>query len=1077
MVIKRKKSCFELNKIKYIIGLCLVLFFYLDSYAQFYNGSQLYFGKGRVQTEQKVWSYYRTPVADIYFYPQGKHLAQYAAKEIQTIIPKLEKTLRYTLTNKIQLIIYTRHSDYMQSNVGLEVENFYNTGGVTPIYGHKVFLYFDGNMRVFHENLESGLASLMLNRIIRGQSVLSGLSSSDLAAIPYWFTDGLSAYFSKEWTTEIDNQVREGILSGKYKKIHNLPIKEQAIAGYSLWHYIANTYGEDMVINFLYYIRAVRNYEKTTRIILGISFKQLAEDWMKYYTKRYLTHPEDDLLAHSVLKKYKKNTVYLYPKQSPNEEYIAYISNQEGKVGVHLQHTETKKSKRIYRYHYRIEDNPDYSFPIISWHPNSKLLYMMIEDESKVYIQPYNIESKKWEKRQVVFVHKITDFSFSSDGRYIVMSAIKDGQSDIYVYTMASRSLVAITDDKADDYSPQFISNNKYIIFSSNRENDTISNNYEQEYRVKTKYDLFAYDVETKSKVLHRLTHTPNAEEKYAFDLGNDYLTFISDRNGIYNRYIGKFDKEITHIDTAIHYSRVFRDFPITDRVNSILYQHVNTNNLISTDLSLHKDKFLITKEQLPSVEFFSKKPLMSTISLLHKLAKQQVVDSLKSIPLDSTITRKRLQFVKLIEVNDSIYAKHKKYDIYADTANNLSRKSMLIPRVYHTQFSLNSVVLQADFSYLNATYQQFVPSSNPIYLNPGLNLFMMVEAKDLLEDYRLVGGVRFSVDLNKEFVFSYEDYSKRLEKQISVYFQSINNVNHHGYYQSQQSTSLFYILKYPFDRVNSINFTNMVRYNKYALKATDDISLHQKDVNSFWIGTKAEYVIDYTYPMTINLMKGMRGKVFVEFMCTPDKSFQNIYVVGLDLRHYTKIHRTLVWANRFATSTSYGKNRLIYYMGGLDNWWFATFNSDIYVDTTINYTYQTLATNMRGFDQNIRNGTSFFVLNSELRFAVVQCIMDRPMKNDFLNSLQLVVFGDIGTAWTGLTPYSEGNSLYKQIITSGPSIKITLNKQTEPIVAGFGTGIRFLLLGYFIRLDYAWGIENYKINKGKFYISLNLDF
>ena len=89
---------------------------------------------------------------------------------------------------------------------------------------------------------------------------------------------------------------------------------------------------------------------------------------------------------------------------------------------------------------------------------------------------------------------------------------------------------------------------------------------------------------------------------------------------------------------------------------------------------------------------------------------------------------------------------------------------------------------------------------------------------------------------------------------------------------------------------------------------------------------------------------------------------------------------------------------------------------------------------------------------------------------------MQLVAFADVGTAWTGLTPYSPENSLFKQIIISGP-IKITLDKQTEPIVAGFGAGIRFLLLGYFLRLDYAWGVENYKVNDGLFYISLNLDF
>jgi hypothetical protein len=116
-----------------------------------------------------------------------------------------------------------------------------------------------------------------------------------------------------------------------------------------------------------------------------------------------------------------------------------------------------------------------------------------------------------------------------------------------------------------------------------------------------------------------------------------------------------------------------------------------------------------------------------------------------------------------------------------------------------------------------------------------------MIEAKDLMEDHRLIGGVRLSVDLNKEFIFSYEDFSQRLEKQVAIYYQSIKNMNYSGYYESQQNTSLFYILKYPFDRVNSLHFTTSLRHNRYALKATDDISLYQPNINSFWVGVKTE--------------------------------------------------------------------------------------------------------------------------------------------------------------------------------------------------------------------------------------------
>ncbi len=106
--------------------------------------------------------------------------------------------------------------------------------------------------------------------------------------------------------------------------------------------------------------------------------------------------------------------------------------------------------------------------------------------------------------------------------------------------------------------------------------------------------------------------------------------------------------------------------------------------------------------------------------------------------------------------------------------------------------------------------------------------------------------------------------------------------------------------------------------------------------------------------------------------------------------------------------------------MGGVDNWLFPKFNDDTPIDFTQNYRYQTLATNMRGFNQNIRNGNSFFIFNTELRFPVFKYFFNRPIKSDFLNNFQIVAFGDVGTAWTGLNPYSKDNSLFTRTIEDG---------------------------------------------------------
>jgi outer membrane protein assembly factor BamA len=130
----------------------------------------------------------------------------------------------------------------------------------------------------------------------------------------------------------------------------------------------------------------------------------------------------------------------------------------------------------------------------------------------------------------------------------------------------------------------------------------------------------------------------------------------------------------------------------------------------------------------------------------------------------------------------------------------------------------------------------------------------------------------------------------------------------------------------------------------------------------------------------------------------------------------------------------------------------------------------------MRGFSQNIRNGNNFALINSEIRWPVIKYLANYPLSNSFLENFQIVGFFDIGTAWSGKTPWSGENAYDYTEITRG-TIKVTLDSDRDPIVAGYGFGLRSQLLGYFVRLDWAWGIENNQIRPRVFYFSLSLDF
>jgi len=286
----------------------------------------------------------------------------------------------------------------------------------------------------------------------------------------------------------------------------------------------------------------------------------------------------------------------------------------------------------------------------------------------------------------------------------------------------------------------------------------------------------------------------------------------------------------------------------------------------------------------------------------------------------------------------------------------------------------------------------------------------------------------------------------------------------------------IYYILKYPFSEVLALKGSALIRYDKAVNLSTDPYNLLQPNVIKTWGGLKAELIYDNTRSLGLNLYSGVRYKLFGEYYQLLGGEDKKLAVVGLDFRHYLRIHRTFIWANRFAASTSFGNSKLIYYMGGVDNWLNPKFNQENSVASGNDYSYQALATNMRGFKQNIRNGNSFAVINSELRFPVFHYLFNRPIKSDFINNFQIVGFADAGAAWTGSNPFSEANTHFLQTIDQKP-LYITVMVQKNPIVAGYGGGLRSRLFGYFMRADWAWGVEDGQIQPYVFYFSLSLDF
>lgn len=1109
-------------------------------HAQFYNGSQQDFGKNRVQHREFIWSSYKLNRFDIYFYAGGMETAIYMANITDELIEETEDYFDYILEGKVQLILYNKLGDLKQSNIGFTSTEEYNVGGVTRIVGSKVFIYFDGDHNHLEQQIKAGIADVLISQMMYGGSWKDRVKNSTLLTLPEWYIEGLISFYSTGWNEDIQNKVKDGILSGRFEKFNRLSGRDAKHAGHSIWNFIVERYGESLIPSIIYMTKVSRNIESGMLFVLGSSLKNLTRDWLDYYEDIYHGHENLSAPIHSkpLLKRSKTGRVYSQLKLSPDGKYAAFATNEFGRYKVWVYDFEKNRAKPIMRFGYKIDRMTDYSYPLLAWNPKSELLSIITEKKDKLLLTYYFTKNKKKNTRPLHKFQKILDFSYSDDGKKFIMSAVNNGQSDIYVYHISKNTHEQITADIYDDFQPRFINNSADIIFSSNRTIDTLyfSNMSEKVHFPITlgkNRDLFLYDYTNKSNILKRVTKTPSLDEAQPIQYEDNHISYLVDESGIRNRYLVEFDSVISHIDTIAHYRFVSSTTQITNYKRSIIEHdadlqskkkaeiiYINGKHLLFVgSLSLEESKARGAELENNSVS--SPNKIHSNSSNLNvevsddsqlkrdsELRKQKQIDEyFKDEDAEDKIDIDNYMFEvekEKAEIDSGHEQELNQNDSSSTENDEVARGSPIIPdslmtddfqpkkdklvRVitqllkptrqwnYNTAFSTDYFISQLDNRYLNSTYQKFT-GGGAIYTNPGLNLFFKIGVSDLLDDFRIAGGARLSSNFsNNEYFLSFENLKNRFDKQVVLHRQSFLTFKTDGTGVKIHTYDARYTTTYPFNEVMSLKGSAILRNDRNVILSTDRITVQEPNTYDTWGGLKAEFIFDNTISRGLNLYNGTRYKLFFEWYKQVDKAETDLYVLGLDFRHYQKIHRDLIWANRFAISSSFGDNKLIYYLGGVDGWLKPQFNNDVAISQDEDYAYQTLATNMRGFWQNIRNGNSFAVINSELRFPVFKFFMNRPMKSDFLRNFQVLAFGDIGTAWTGKTPYSSDNSFNTDNIENGP-ITVRLTHEREPIVAGYGIGLRTRLWGYFIRIDYAKGIQDSISQKGLFYWSLSLDF
>jgi hypothetical protein len=1085
----------------------LILLFMLFSFplfAQFYNGSNMTFGKNRVQYKEFLWTYYKFPDFDIYFYRNGRPLANFVSEYASEQIPKIENKMGVDMDRKIKFIVFNTLNDMKQTNIGLIHDgNSVEEGGLNTVLQYKALLYFDGDYPNFETEIRKGIAGILYNQMAAGtQSMMRQmLTTSSKVEVPQWFEKGYISYISEDWNVDFDNRMRDGILSGRFKRLDELENKDAVCVGHSFWRFIAIKYGKNTVNNIIRMTAIASSMDKGFRNVIGLKYKQVRKEWQQFYEKEYKSYAGRGNLPPNPLPiKSKSGVRLLQPVPGPTGTNLAYVSNLSGKYKIMLYDFHTKKSRKIFKKGQVIETPVDYRYPILAWHPSGQVLAFVIEVKGLPWLYFYNIRKKRITKLLLTNVQKVLSMSYSEDGRFIVMSAIQNGNSDIFIFNVAARSFEKLTNDMASDLHPVFVNHDRQILFSSNRINDTLDiTTKEGDIPFSQHFDLFLYDYRHNNPVLKRLTHTPSWDETQPEAYGPKAFRYLSDANGIFNARLGEVDSTVSSVDTAIHYRYFIHTKPVSNYSRNIIEQHVSTNAGKMAELIFDNNHWKIFVQNTIG---FGETPQVNPVTTPFMAAKLKAIEKAPALPSENiavainkqprqaepTWHRKYFHMLYLNKDDKEIIAggssKHKLGlygGIYGEAPGIGGYRDenghFIFPkrRNYYTEYALNGMVTQFNYNYLTTYYQPYtggIPANNT-----PINMGYKLGISDLMEDHRIIGGVLINSNfIDNEYTFSYANYKKRLNREILFHRNTLTQSGNY-FLGKIHSHELFYIMTWPFNENLSIRGIAHYRNDMFVLTATDPISLNTPTRFDNWIGFTTSLVYDGTKRLGLNLYTGSRWKVFVQYNQLINKENHNLFVVGFDYRYYYRIYRKFIVAARLAGSSSGGTDRLIYFMGGVDNWLNPKYNTTTPVDPNQHYAYQALAVNMRGFPKNIRNGNSFLLLNTELRMPVFQMFSETPISSKLLRNFQVVTFADVGTAWTGLTPYSEGNSLFTNTINSGP-IHAVVQTQRDPIVEGFGFGFRINLFGYFLRTDIAWGVQDGVVTpKPLWYWSFNLDF
>src|SRR4029079_10798479 len=159
-------------------------------------------------------------------------------------------------------------------------------------------------------------------------------------------------------------------------------------------------------------------------------------------------------------------------------------------------------------------------------------------------------------ERELPMFDQVQDMKYMLDANTLLLSAVKSGQTDIFVYKLDKESVEQVTNDVYDDLDASFVAfpNKTGILFASNRPNPAAKTG-DTVLPSDNRYNIFLITNFGDKPELNQITQLSNLKfgnARFPMQYNTNHFTFVSDQNGIGNRYAGFFTTSKAGLDTLV---------------------------------------------------------------------------------------------------------------------------------------------------------------------------------------------------------------------------------------------------------------------------------------------------------------------------------------------------------------------------------------------------------------------------------------------------------------------------------------------------------------------------------------------